>query len=35
MWIIEEGLQPGERVVIEGFSRVKDGQVVSPKETKE
>lgn len=32
MWIIEEGVKPGERVVIEGFSRVKDGQVVSPKE---
>ncbi|HYH05796.1 MAG TPA: efflux RND transporter periplasmic adaptor subunit [Thermoanaerobaculia bacterium] len=32
MWVIEEGLQPGERVVIEGFSRVKDGQVVTPKE---
>lgn len=32
LWIIEEGLQPGERVVVEGFSRVKDGQVVSPKE---
>jgi membrane fusion protein (multidrug efflux system) len=32
MWIVEEGLQPGERVVVEGFSRVKNGQVVSPKE---
>ncbi|HEX8412197.1 MAG TPA: efflux RND transporter periplasmic adaptor subunit [Thermoanaerobaculia bacterium] len=32
LWIIEEGLEPGERVVVEGFSRVKDGQVVSPKE---
>jgi membrane fusion protein, multidrug efflux system len=31
LWIIEEGLNPGERVVVEGFSRVKDGQVVSPK----
>ncbi len=31
-WIIEEGLHPGERVVVEGFSRVKDGQAVSPKE---
>lgn len=30
MWIIEEGLQPGEHVVVEGFSRVKDGQVVKP-----
>jgi membrane fusion protein (multidrug efflux system) len=33
MWIIEEGLRPGERVVIEGFSRVKDGQVVTPRES--
>jgi membrane fusion protein, multidrug efflux system len=33
MWVIEEGLKPGERVVIEGFSRVKDGQPVTPKET--
>jgi membrane fusion protein (multidrug efflux system) len=32
MWVIEEGLQPGERVVVEGFSRIKDGQVVAPKE---
>lgn len=32
MWIIEEGLQPGERVVVEGFSRVKNGQPVSPTE---
>ena len=32
MWVIEEGLQPGDRVVVEGFSRVKDGQVVAPKE---
>jgi len=32
LWIIEEGLKPGERVVVEGFSRVKDGQPVTPKE---
>jgi membrane fusion protein (multidrug efflux system) len=32
MWIVEEGLGAGERVVIEGFSRVKDGQPVSPKD---
>jgi membrane fusion protein (multidrug efflux system) len=31
MWLIEEGLRPGERVVVEGFSRVKDGQAVAPK----
>ena len=28
-WIVDEGLQPGERVVVEGFSRVKNGQIVS------
>ncbi len=30
-WIVEEGLGAGEHVVIEGFSRVKDGQPVAPK----
>ena len=30
-WIVEEGLRAGEQVVIEGFSRVKDGQPVTPK----
>lgn len=30
-WVIEEGLAAGEQVVVEGFSRVKDGQPVSPK----
>lgn len=30
-WMIDEGIRGGERVVIEGFSRVKDGEVVSPK----
>ena len=31
-WIVEEGLNAGEHVVIEGFSRVKNGQQVMPKE---
>ena len=31
-WIVEEGLAAGELVVVEGFSRVKDGQPVTPKE---
>jgi RND family efflux transporter MFP subunit len=31
MWIIDSGLQPGERVVSEGISKVKDGEVVNPK----
>jgi membrane fusion protein (multidrug efflux system) len=30
MWIVEEGLAAGERVVLEGFSRVKNGTPVSP-----
>jgi len=32
LWIIESGLSPGERVVVEGFSRVKTGQSVAPVE---
>jgi len=31
MWIINSGLQPGDRVVVEGFSRVKSGMAVVPK----
>lgn len=31
-WIIEEGVRAGERVIIEGFSRVKTGAPVSVKE---
>lgn len=31
MWIIEDGLKPGERVVAEGAQKVKPGVVVSPK----
>jgi membrane fusion protein (multidrug efflux system) len=29
-WLIEEGLQPGERVVVEGFHRIQPGMQVSP-----
>ncbi|AQV00704.1 efflux RND transporter periplasmic adaptor subunit [Desulfococcus multivorans] len=29
-WIIEEGLKPGERVVVEGIQKVKDGIKVTP-----
>jgi membrane fusion protein, multidrug efflux system len=32
LWIVEDGLKPGELVVIEGFSRVKSGAAVDPKE---
>jgi membrane fusion protein (multidrug efflux system) len=31
MWVIDSGLKPGERVVVEGFSRVKPGAKVDPK----
>jgi membrane fusion protein (multidrug efflux system) len=31
LWVIEEGLNPGERVVVEGLQRIQDGMVVSPK----
>jgi membrane fusion protein (multidrug efflux system) len=31
MWVIEEGLKPGERVVVEGLQRVQDGMTVTPK----
>jgi membrane fusion protein (multidrug efflux system) len=30
MWVIESGLSPGERVVVEGFARVKTGTTVAP-----
>jgi membrane fusion protein (multidrug efflux system) len=29
--VISEGLQPGERVVVEGLQKVKDGMTVNPK----
>jgi membrane fusion protein (multidrug efflux system) len=32
MWVIDSGLQPGDRVVVEGFSRVKSGAKVKPTE---
>jgi membrane fusion protein (multidrug efflux system) len=31
LWVIEDGLKPGERVVVEGLQRVREGAVVSPK----
>ena len=32
VWLINHGLQPGDRVVIGGFSRLKSGMTVVPKE---
>jgi len=31
MWIVEDGLKPGESVVVEGIQRVRPGVVVNPK----
>jgi membrane fusion protein (multidrug efflux system) len=31
MWIVEEGLKPGDRVVTEGVQKVQDGTQVNPK----
>ena len=30
VWIIEAGLKPGDRVVVEGLQKAKDGKVVNP-----
>ncbi|HEY6349169.1 MAG TPA: efflux RND transporter periplasmic adaptor subunit [Candidatus Angelobacter sp.] len=30
LWIVEDGLKPGERVVVEGVQKVRDGVVVKP-----
>jgi RND family efflux transporter MFP subunit len=31
MWVIDEGLKPGEQVVVEGLQKVKEGSLVTPK----
>jgi membrane fusion protein (multidrug efflux system) len=31
LWVISEGLKPGEKVVVEGLQKVREGSVVSPK----
>ena len=31
LWVIDQGLQPGERVVVEGVQKVKAGMTVNPK----
>jgi membrane fusion protein (multidrug efflux system) len=30
LWAIEEGVQPGDRVIVEGAQKVRDGQLVKP-----
>ena len=32
LWVIEEGLKPGDRIIVEGLQRVKSGMTVNPKE---
>jgi membrane fusion protein (multidrug efflux system) len=31
LWVVEEGLKAGERVVVEGLQRIQDGMTVTPK----
>jgi membrane fusion protein (multidrug efflux system) len=31
LWVVSEGLKPGDRVVVEGLQRIRDGQTVSAK----
>jgi RND family efflux transporter MFP subunit len=31
MWVIDEGLKPGEQVVVDGLQKVKEGTLVTPK----
>jgi len=31
MWVIDQGLQPGDQVIVDGVSKVKDGTPVVPK----
>ena len=30
LWIIESGLQPGQRVVVEGLQKIREGSIVNP-----
>jgi membrane fusion protein (multidrug efflux system) len=30
MWIVEEGLKPGDRIIAEGFQKVREGMQVQP-----
>ncbi len=31
-WIVQDGVKPGEMVIVEGLQKVRDGSVVKPKE---
>lgn len=30
MWVIDSGLQPGDKVIVDGLQRIRDGMIVSP-----
>ena len=34
MWVINEGLNPGDQVIVEGWQKLKEGTVVVPKQAK-
>jgi len=31
LWVVEEGVQPGDRVVVEGLQKIRNGAMVNPK----
>jgi len=35
MWVIETGLQPGDKVVVDGLQRLRDGMTVAPSDFKD
>jgi membrane fusion protein (multidrug efflux system) len=35
MWVIESGLRPGDKVVVDGLQRLRDGMIVSPTDFKD
>jgi membrane fusion protein (multidrug efflux system) len=35
MWVINSGLQPGDKVVVDGFQRLRDGMTVNPQPFKD
>lgn len=34
LWVIDEGLKPGEQIVVEGLAKLKEGSLVAPKPAK-
>jgi membrane fusion protein (multidrug efflux system) len=33
MWVITDGIKPGEQVIVEGIQKAREGTVVNPKQT--